>query len=126
MLEPPSRAHELVRPGDERAERTAEPLRETERDRVERASDVGGRNSTRDRCVQHTRAVEMDGELELAACRDERLNLLERPDPASRGVVGVLDRDDPGSRRVRPVAPANQALHLVRAEATRPATYRPR
>src|SRR5439155_13225005 len=104
VLETPRLLHQLVRAGDERPERAAEAFRETECDRVELPGDVGRRNTARDRRVQDTGAVKMDGELELPARRDQRTDLLERPDPATGSVVRVFDRDDPGPWRVRVVA----------------------
>src|SRR5207237_6381036 len=124
VLEAPRLLHQLVRAGDERAERTAEPFRETERDRVELPGDHSRRNGARDRRVQDARAVEMNRELELTARGDQRPDLLERPDPATGGVVRVLDRDNPGPRRVRVVPPAKHPLHLVRPETTSPAPER--
>jgi hypothetical protein len=45
VLERPRCRHRLRRPGKQSAEGTAEPLRETERDRVEMRTDLRGRHS---------------------------------------------------------------------------------
>src|SRR5262249_59042586 len=88
VLDPPRLAHQVVRAGDKGSERTAEALRKTDRDGVERPGDLGGRNTARDRGVQQAGPVEVDGELELTAGRDERPELVQRPDPAPPGHLG--------------------------------------
>ena len=90
--------HQLGRPGDERAERAAEPLRQAERDRVERRADLGRRDAGRDRRVQQPGAVEVDVEAELARRRRRPRRALERPDaPAGALCVFSID-DDPRAR----------------------------
>ena len=67
VLETARLSHQVVRAGNERPQRTAETLRETQRHRVELPSDLRRRHTARDRRVQHPRAIEMNGELELPA-----------------------------------------------------------
>ena len=43
--------------------------------------------------VEQARAVEMDGEAELARGRDDVVELVERPDAPARAVVRVLERE---------------------------------
>jgi hypothetical protein len=129
MLAAPRLQHQRFRPGEERAERAAEPLREAERDRVEVPADLRRRRAARHRRVHEPRAVEVDAHVELAAGRRHRLDLLERPDPAAGRVVRVLDDDEPRRRDVhaRPVAvggahllgrePAGDAAQAARHEA---------
>jgi hypothetical protein len=73
-----------------------------------------------------TRAVEMHRKAELPADPDHRSDLLERPDPPARGVVGVLDRDDPRRRGVRAVTGSRRSLDFIGPEAARDAANRPR
>src|SRR5437879_13090526 len=59
--------HQLRGTGDQRSERTAEALREAERDGVETASDARRLDSARDRGVDEARTVQMHDEVVLAA-----------------------------------------------------------
>src|SRR5205807_2387005 len=88
--------HQLRGTGDQRSERTAEALREAERHGVETASDARRLDSARDRGVDEARTVQMHGEVVLAARRDDRVDLVERPEAAAGAVMGVLHRDDAG------------------------------
>ena len=54
---------------------------------------------------------------ELACGRDDRVDLLERPDAAPGGIVGVLDGDDSRWWGVRPVALTEGRAELFRREA---------
>ena len=92
VLLAPRALHQLARAREQRAERAAEPLRETERHGVEARGDLRGRDAERDRRVEEPRAVQVDGEAELARSGDDLLELAERPDAPARGVVGVLER----------------------------------
>jgi hypothetical protein len=58
------------------------------------------------------------GEVVLATGCDDRVDLVERPDAASRAVVRVLDRDDPGRRDVHARPVADLGDDLVRGEPT--------
>ena len=94
VLLAPRALHQLARAGEQRPERAAEPLREAERHRVEAAGDLGGRDAERGRRVEEPRAVEVDGEPDLARGRDDLVELVERPHAPARGVVRVLERED--------------------------------
>jgi len=105
VLGPPSLHHQLLRTGDNGAERTAEPLREADRDRVEVPADRRRRHAARDRGVEDPRAVEVDGQPVLPRrvgyCRD----LLERPTEVDRPgapALGGAPRHRPGEARNRP------------------------
>src|SRR5262249_15014417 len=105
MLSSPSLSHQRVRAGNQRAEWTAKTLREAERDRVEAAPDPGRIGAGCDGGVDETRAVPMECELVLAARRDDRVDLFQRPDGAAGAVVRVLDGDHARRRNMhaRPV-----------------------
>jgi hypothetical protein len=92
-------AHQLVRACDQRAERTAEALRETERHRVEQPGDLGGRRARGNGGVHQARTVEMRAQPELPGRRDDLAQLVERPDGPARRVVRVLEGDDRGMGR---------------------------
>ena len=101
MLVAPRLRHALLRPRDDRSERAAEPFGEAERDRVELAPVLRCRSPARDRGVHEPRAVEMHREPVRPGLGDHLLEMPERPDPAAAAVVGVLDADEPGRRRVQ-------------------------
>src|SRR5437667_11154489 len=98
--------HSLRGAGDDRAEWATETLREADRDRVRMRGDRRRFHAARDRRVEEARAVEVERELELPAGLGHRLDLGERPDSPTGGVVGVLDRHDPRRRPGPKVAPA--------------------
>jgi hypothetical protein len=118
VLAAPRLRHQLVRAGDQRAQRTAQPFREAERDRVERTADARGRDTARDRCVDQARAVEVHRKVVLAAGRDDRVDLLERPDAAAGAVMRVLDGDEPRRCDVHARAVADLRDDLVGREAS--------
>ena len=120
VLVAPRAQHPLRRPRDDRAERAAEPLREADRDRVGVARDRGRLIAARDGGIEEPRAVEMERELELPARLGHRLDLGERPHAATRGVVRVLDRDDPCRRHMAEVAATSGCTHLLRRESPGP------
>src|SRR5207244_13562908 len=88
--------HQLVRTGDQRAERATEALGEAERDRVESAPDSRGRDAARDRGVHEPGAVQVDPQVVLATDGEDRVDLLQRPDATTRAVVRVLAGDEAG------------------------------
>ena len=94
VLLPPRAGHELVRAGEQRAERAPEPLGEAQRHRVEASGDRRRLDSERHRCVEEAGAVEVDGEPDLTCRRDDVVELRERPDATARAVVRVLERQD--------------------------------
>ena len=61
--------------------------------------------------VQQPRAVEMDGEPELAGGVDRRRQLVERPDAPAGAAVRLLEDDDP--RRLEPVRGRDRLADLV-------------
>src|SRR5438105_5756958 len=65
VLRPARLDHQILGTGDEGAERTAEALREAERDGVEAAADLGRRDTLRDCCVDEPRTVEVQPQVEL-------------------------------------------------------------
>ena len=69
-------------------------LREAERDRVEPRGDLAAGDPLRDGGIEQARAVEVNGQPELARNREHRVELVERPDAASRVVVRVLEREE--------------------------------
>ena len=93
VLLAPGALDQLARAREQRAERAAQALRETERDGVEAGGDLGGVDAERDGGVEQARAVEVDREAELARGRDDVLELVERPDAPARVVVRVLERE---------------------------------
>ena len=64
-----ARAISAARPGEQRAARRAEPLRQRDRDEVERRREHGGRRARRDRGVPDPRAVEKRRDIALRARR---------------------------------------------------------
>ena len=100
VLEATGARHRLLRSGEERAERAAEPLREAERHRVEAPADRRRLLPAPDGGVEQPSAVEVEAEVELVADRAQLVELGERPDPPAGRVVRVLDPDDPRARRV--------------------------
>ena len=98
VLEPRAPRHQLREPGDERAERAAEALREAERDRVEAARRSRRRDPERDGGVQQPRAVEVEAQVELAARVDDSLDLAPA---ARRGRRTRCACSRPRRRRVR-------------------------
>ncbi len=120
----PGALDQLGRAGEDGAERTAEPLREADRDRVGEAAVRGGRHAARDRRVEEPRAVEVHGEPELSrACR-HRDQLVERPDLPPRAAVRVLHHEQLG-RLQRRVGGRDRALDLLRWSGARSATRAP-
>src|SRR5829696_5682502 len=117
VLHPPRGDHQLGGPGDDGAERTPETLREAERHGVEAPAVLRGGKPRCDRRVEQPRPIEVDADAELARRRDERVDLVERPDAAARAVVRVLDRDDPRARVVRATRLPERRPHLVWREA---------
>ena len=65
-----------------------------------RAGDLGGVDPERDRRVQQAGAVEVEAKAELERERVQLADLLEGPDPSAARVVGVLDPEQAGARRV--------------------------
>src|SRR5439155_8162308 len=80
--------HQFHGARDQRAERTAEPFRETEGHGVEAAPDPGRIDTGRDSGIDEPRAVEVSREVMLAAGCDDRVDLVERPGTTSGAVVG--------------------------------------
>src|ERR671910_2203060 len=97
MLEPPRVAHHPALPGQNRAQRAAEPFREAQRDSVEARPDLGGLDAERDRRVEEARTVEVEGQAELECDRVQLADLLQGPHPAATRVVRVLDPEDAGA-----------------------------
>jgi hypothetical protein len=126
VLEASRPHHALRRARDDRAERAAEPLREADRDRLRVSGDRRRLHPARNRGVEQPRAVQVQTQVELAAGLGHRLDLSERPDAASRGVVRVLDRHDACRRHMAEVAPPRSRAHLVRGETPRDGRKRPR
>ena len=110
-LEVPGLLHLLLGAGEDRAHRAAEPLREADLDGVGEPAVLGGRDAGGDGGVEQARAVEMDGEAELAGGGDRRFELLERPDPPAGAPVRLLEHDD--ARRLEPVAGGDGRAELV-------------
>src|SRR4029450_6914186 len=79
--------------GEDRAERTAEPFREADRDGVGESSPRRGLDAGRDRGVEESRAVEVDGGAAGARGLDHRAERLGRPAPAAGAAVRVLEHD---------------------------------
>ncbi len=94
VLLAPGTLDQLARAGEERAERAAEPLGETERDGVEARGEDRGCDAERGGGVQEPCAVQVHRKPELSGGRDDVFQLGEWPDAAARVVVGVLYRDD--------------------------------
>ena len=90
--------HQVPGAGDEGAERTAEPLGKAERRGVEPARDLRHSDTGRNGSVHEACTVEVHAHPELASGRDDRLELVQRPDRSTGGVVGVLERQDGGPR----------------------------
>ena len=113
VLEAPRLHHQLVGARDQGPERAAEPLGEAQRRGVRMLGDLRGGDAEGGRCVQHPGAVEVEADPERAALVGDGDDLGERPDPASRAVVRVLDRDDPRAGRVVVVPrPGQRPDHL--------------
>ena len=93
--------HPLGGARDERAERAAEALREAERDRVDVAAPIsaGGTPSATAAFMSRAPSRWNARPSSRQVCGDG-LELVERPDPAARRVVRVLDRDEPRARLV--------------------------
>ncbi len=108
--------HQLGGAGDDGAERAAEALRQADRHRVGALGDPRRRDTERDGRVEEPSAVEMEPETELAAAVDDGVELLERPDTAAGGVVGVLDGDDSRPRCVEVAVQARGRADLVGAD----------
>jgi len=118
VLVPPCAKHPFRRAGDDRAERAAEPFREADRNGVGVTGDCRGTLAARDRGVEETRAVEVEGELELPAGLGDCRDLGEGPHPPARRVVRVLDRDDARGRRMAEITPTRRGAHLLGSEAS--------
>ena len=81
-----------------------------------RAEIVRGRNAERRRRVEEPRAVQVDGEAELARRRDDLVQLVERPHAPARGVVRVLEREDRRALVCHLRARLCRGAHLLRRE----------
>ena len=113
MLEPARLRHALVRPGDDRPKRTAEALREAERDRVELAPVIRRGRPARDGSVHESRAVEMHREPLLSCFGDDLAQMGEGPDSAASAIVSVLDADEPRRRRVQVSRRVDRLAHVL-------------
>jgi hypothetical protein len=100
VLQPARVPHHLGSAGQHGPERAAEALREAERHRVEARADLRRVDPERDRRVQQPRAVEVEAEVKLERERLQLVDLLERPDPPTGGVVSVLYPENTCARRV--------------------------
>ena len=130
VLLAPGALDQLVRAGEERAERTAKALGEAERDGVEARREGRGLDTQGGGRVQESRAVQVQRQPELARGRDDGCQLVERPDPSPGVVVGVLQREHRCSlvgdlrarsrrradllRRDSPVRPGQAEAHQTR------------
>src|SRR5205823_3965911 len=76
--------------------RSAQPLAEADRNRVEMLSPVSRRDAGRDDGIPQAGPVEMDLQAVLPGPGADRFNLLNRIHPAAAAVVRVLQADQPG------------------------------
>jgi hypothetical protein len=129
VLLAPGAFDQRARPGEEGAERAPEPLRQAERDSVETRGDLGGIHVERHGRVQEPRPVEVHRDPDLACRRHHGLERVERPDPASRVVVGVLEREhrDPlvGGLRARLAGLAHLLGHDPAGDASEADRHQP-
>ena len=118
VLQPAGLGDQRRATGEHGAHRAAEPLRQAERHQVEGRAELRRWHAERDRRVQHARAVEVQGEAELAGGGRDVGQLVEAPHGAACAVVGVLERDDARARVVvGPVGPHGGAQLLAREAA---------
>ena len=98
---------------EQRAERAAEALRETQRHGVEPPAVIGRRDARRDRRVHEPCAVEVQLQVELARGRDDVVDLVHPPAAPPRRVVCVLDGDESRASHVHRRAVTHERAHGV-------------
>src|SRR5262249_10282425 len=118
VLLDPRAVHQLVRAGDQRAERTPEALREAQRRSVEPTSELGRGNLRRDGCVHQPRSVQVRTKTELVRDVDDLAELVQRPARAAGRVVRVLDGYHGQGRRPELAVLPHGLTYLQRGEAS--------
>ena len=114
----PRAVHQLVRAGDQRAERAAEALREAERDGVERRRRSRAAGTPDATAAFSSRAPSRCSfSPSSRAVATTLAQLVERPDGAAGVVVRVLERDDRRARRVEAAVLVHRRADLLRREA---------
>jgi len=102
---PPSLGNVFAGPDEDGAHRTPQPLRETDRDRVDLPAEVTRRVASGHHRIEHAGTVEVDLQSMRVGPITDSLDLGQRINPAPSHIRGVLQADEAGPAEMLVVGP---------------------